>query len=88
MKNQIEEFIELTKDLNVLVVGETIVDEFIEVVYQGQSMKSFCPVFRNTNSPKEIQNGGVGAIVGHLTDFVDSVDLITNTKKEILYVTR
>jgi len=77
-------FVEKAKDLRVLVVGETIIDEFIEVVYEGQSMKSFCPVFRYTDSEKQIQNGGAGAIVGHLKDFVKSVELITNSNNEIV----
>jgi bifunctional ADP-heptose synthase (sugar kinase/adenylyltransferase) len=84
MRSQIERFIELTKGLKVLVVGETIIDEFVEVVYQGQSMKSFCPVFRETDGVPQVQNGGAGAIVGHLTDFVKSVDLITNENREIV----
>ncbi len=80
----IKEFINLSKKLNVLVIGETIIDEFIEVVYQGQSMKSFCPVFQYTDKEKMIQNGGAGAIVGHLKDFVRNIDIITNTKNEII----
>lgn len=80
----IDKFITLSKGLNVLVVGETIIDEFIEVIYQGQSMKSFCPVFQLTEKPKEIQNGGVGAIAGHLNDFANNVDVITNTNNEII----
>lgn len=80
----INEFIEKSKDLRVLVVGETIIDEFVEVIYQGQSMKSFCPVFQFTDGEKTVQNGGVGAIAGHLKDFVAAVDVITNTANEIV----
>lgn len=84
MVAEIEEFINKVKDLKVLVVGETIIDEFVEVEYQGQSMKSFCPVFRFTGAEKKVQNGGAGAVVGHLKDFVKSVELITNTNEEIV----
>lgn len=84
MRELINNFVEKSKDLNVLVVGETIVDEFVEVVYQGQSMKSFCPVFKYTDGLKEVQNGGAGAIVGHLKDFVKNVDVITNSNEEIV----
>lgn len=80
----IDEFSKSAQDLNVLIVGETIIDEFIEVIYQGQSMKSFCPVFQFTEKEKAIQNGGVGAIAGHLKDFVKNVDVITNTQNEII----
>lgn len=84
MRENIKDFIERSKHLNVLVIGETIIDEFVEVVYQGQSMKSFCPVFKYTDGLKEIQNGGTGAIVGHLKDFVKNIDVITNTENEIV----
>ena len=39
-------FIAAASQLRVAVVGETIIDEFVEVTYEGHSMKSFCPVFR------------------------------------------
>ena len=84
MQNSISQFIELVSNLKIAVVGETIIDEFVEVQYQGQSMKSFCPVFRFTEAEKQVQNGGAGAIASHLKDFVKSVDLITNSKEEIV----
>ena len=84
MQNSISQFIELVSNLKIAVVGETIIDEFVEVQYQGQSMKSFCPVFRFTEAEKQVQNGGAGAIASHLKDFVKSVDLITNSKEEII----
>ncbi len=71
------------KNLRVLVVGETIVDEFIEVSYEGQSMKSFCPVFK-LEGEKAVQQGGAQAIANHLYDFVKEVKVITNTKGEIV----
>lgn len=83
-KEIINQFIDDAAELNVLVVGETIIDEFVEVIYQGQSMKSFCPVFRFTDGQRNIQNGGVGAIAGHLKGFVRNVDVITNTNDEIV----
>jgi bifunctional ADP-heptose synthase (sugar kinase/adenylyltransferase) len=84
MISLINTIINQSKDLNVLIVGETIIDEFVEVIYQGQSMKSFCPVFQFTDVEKSVQNGGVGAIAGHLKDFVKSVDVITNSNNEII----
>jgi bifunctional ADP-heptose synthase (sugar kinase/adenylyltransferase) len=71
------------KNLKVLVVGETIVDEFINVSYEGQSMKSFCPVFK-LEGGKSIQQGGAQAIANHLYDFVEDVKVITNTNNEIV----
>ncbi len=86
MKAQIDSFIDQVKDLRVCIVGETIIDEFIEVKYEGQSMKSFCPVFRyaDNDAGREEQQGGAAAIASHIRDFVSKVDLITNTNREIV----
>lgn len=82
----IESFINQVKDLKVCVIGETIIDEFIEVEYEGQSMKSFCPVFRYADAEggKEQQLGGAAAIARHLEDFVAKVDLVTNKEGQIV----
>lgn len=83
MLKELELFFEKVKNLHVLVVGETIVDEFIDVTYEGQSMKSICPVFK-LEGGKTIQQGGAQAIANHLYDFVKKVDVITNTDNEIV----
>lgn len=80
----IEDFIFSAKNLNILVVGETIVDEFQPVIYEGQSMKSNCPVFRLLDRPSVKQEGGAKAIANHLESFVKKVTVITNTKEEIV----
>lgn len=80
---QVEKFIDSVKSLKVLVIGETIIDEFVDVSYEGQSMKSICPVFK-LEGTKKVQNGGAQAIANHLYDFVKKVDVITNTNKEIV----
>jgi bifunctional ADP-heptose synthase (sugar kinase/adenylyltransferase) len=80
----ISDFIGKSKKASVLVVGETITDEFIKVAYQGQSMKSFCPVFQLAGEPVEQQLGGSYAIYRHLKDFVGKIDLISNTPSEIV----
>ncbi len=81
----VETFINNARNLRVAVIGETIVDEFVEVVYEGHSMKSFCPVFRLVEGKAALQQeGGAAAIAGHLRDFVKSVDLISNKKNEIV----
>ena len=86
IKREIESFIDQVKVLRVCVIGETIIDEFIEVEYEGQSMKSFCPVFRYTNleNGRERQRGGAAAVARHLEDFVAKVDLVTNGDEEIV----
>jgi bifunctional ADP-heptose synthase (sugar kinase/adenylyltransferase) len=80
----ISKFIDKSQKLSVLIIGETIVDEFIKVLYQGQSMKSFCPVFQLTNEIPEQQLGGAYAIYRHLKDFVKKIDLISNDTDEIV----
>lgn len=80
LQNVIEDFVERVADMRVCVVGETIVDRFIEVEYEGQSMKSFCPVFRYVHPDERArtQQGGAAAIANHLRDFVGRVDTVTN----------
>lgn len=85
LKNYVEQYIQCVESLRVAVVGETIIDEFVEVVYEGHSMKSFCPVFRLVEGrPVNVQQGGAAAIAGHLRDFVKSVNLISNNDREIV----
>src|SRR6056297_1042849 len=86
LEDKINAFSEAVKDFKVCVIGETIVDKFIEVKYEGQSMKSFCPVFRyaHPDGRSTEQQGGAKAIANHLRDFVKKVDLITNEGNEIV----
>lgn len=81
--NIVHEFIEKATNLRVAVIGETITDEFIYVSYEGQSMKSICPVFKLTGR-SEVQQGGAAAIANHLRDFVKKVDLFSNHPDEIV----
>lgn len=83
MTEKINNFVSQASSLKVLVIGETIIDEFIDVSYEGQSMKSICPVYK-LEGGENIQMGGATAIANHLKDFVKKVDVITNTKKEIV----
>jgi bifunctional ADP-heptose synthase (sugar kinase/adenylyltransferase) len=82
----VEAFIDQAARLRVCVVGETIVDEFVEVRYEGQSMKSFCPVFSYANPPGDVitQMGGAAAVANHLCDFVREVVLVSNAPDEIV----
>lgn len=84
MMHTIEAFIEQVRDLRVAIIGETIIDEFVKVDYEGHSMKSACPVYKLTGSNTERQQGGTAAIANHLRGFVREVDLITNTNDEIV----
>lgn len=84
MTGNIARFLDEAKDLKVLVVGESILDEFIKVRYEGHSMKSFCPVFKvDETQTADQQEGGALAIANHLKEFVSAVDLISNKPEEI-----
>lgn len=83
MLKALNNFIKACSELKVAVVGETIVDEFIPVTYEGQSMKSICPVYRHAGE-KKVQAGGASAIANHLKNFVGSVDLFSNSGDEIV----
>ncbi len=83
MIEKINDFIEIVKNWNVLVVGETIVDEFIPVSYEGNSMKSNCPVLKLEGN-NQIQQGGAAAIANHLKDFINKVDVISNQDRTIV----
>lgn len=80
----LESVIEKFRILKVAVVGETITDEFIPVRYQGQSMKSFCPVFELVEGEKQRQLGGASAIARHLEGFVARVEVFSNDSKDIV----
>jgi bifunctional ADP-heptose synthase (sugar kinase/adenylyltransferase) len=83
MLTEINEFINRVSGLRILVIGETIQDEFIPVTYEGHSMKSNCPVIR-LEGKRNIQEGGAAAVANHLKDFVTQVDLITNPAGSIV----
>src|SRR5688572_26117156 len=79
----LDDFIKKVSGLKIAVIGETITDEFVFVSYEGQSMKSICPVFKTTGR-REVQEGGAAAIANHLKDFVKKVDLYSNPSGEIV----
>ena len=84
MLNKIHQFIDDVKDLRVALVGETIIDEFIYVHYEGHSMKSACPVYKLADGKNQVQLGGTTAIANHLKDFVKDITLFTNSGNEIV----
>lgn len=84
LKNEVRQFIKAASGMRVALVGETIIDEFVYVSYEGHSMKSACPVFRLAGRPVQRQQGGTAAIAGHLKDFVKKVDVFTNSHNEIV----
>jgi bifunctional ADP-heptose synthase (sugar kinase/adenylyltransferase) len=83
MIRKIEEFYKLIAGYKVLVIGETIIDEFVPVSYEGNSMKSNCPVLKYEGK-NMVQEGGASAIYNHLKDFVEKIDLFSNPKRSIV----
>lgn len=83
MLSDINEFFNRVSGFRVLVVGETIQDEFVPVSYEGNSMKSNCPVI-SLEGERNIQEGGARAIANHLRDFVKTVDFISNPDGSIV----
>ena len=77
MEDKIRSFIKKVENLKIAVIGESIMDEFIHVSYEGQSMKSICPVYKLSDQSM-MQEGGALAIANHLKDFVGQVDLFSN----------
>ncbi len=65
--------VEAMQHLNVLVLGDIIIDEFVHCTVQGLTSKGRAPSTRFVK--KEQHLGGVFAIARHLSSFVESVTL-------------
>jgi len=75
------------KDLKVLLVGETIIDDYFFVDPNGVSIKD--PIISTKFVKKERYLGGVFAIANHLANFVKEVHVVTllgdkNENKEFI----
>lgn len=73
-------YLESIKDLDILVVGDSIIDEYQIGKTLGKSGKSPIVAFQEDTS--ELYDGGVLAIYNHLKDFVH-VDYFTGKQKVI-----
>lgn len=85
--DQIIDSIEKVKDLKVLVLGDTIVDEYHYCQPLGKSPKETIVSTRYLS--EEAFPGGVLAIANHIAAFSDNVDLVTclgrkDTKQELI----
>jgi bifunctional ADP-heptose synthase (sugar kinase/adenylyltransferase) len=67
--------LERFRRLKVAVVGETIIDEYVYTDAIGKSGKEPMLVCRHVSA--EAQGGGVLAIANHLSEFCDSVELVS-----------
>lgn len=67
------------KKLNVLIVGEIILDKYVFCESLGKSGKESILTFRKLNT--EVYNGGSLAVANHLSSFVSNIDLISYVGK-------
>ncbi|MFC2118136.1 PfkB family carbohydrate kinase [Bacteroidota bacterium] len=73
--NEIKTTVDKLQDLKVLVLGETIIDQYIFCEALGKSGKE--PVLVLRDLKMEQYAGGAAAIARHLSDFCGSVSLLT-----------
>lgn len=71
----IKNYLEKLKDLNVLVIGDTIIDEYIFVLPKGRAIKD--PILSVEYQYHEEYPGGVLAVANHISNFINKVKLVT-----------
>lgn len=73
---EVKAFLVGAAKLRVCLIGETIIDEWVEVTVENISQKSRCVAGLETSRVRQI--GGTGIIALHLSSFVAKVDCFTN----------
>lgn len=73
---KIIDYIDVIRNLNILVIGETIQDVYQYGTTLGKSSKS--PIIAFENKKIERYDGGIFAIKSHLQDFVKNIDYYTD----------
>jgi cytidyltransferase-like protein len=74
--DQLKQFLARTAALRVAVVGETIVDEWVDVELTNLSTQSRC--LAGLEQARVRQIGGAGIVARHLANFVGDVDAFSN----------
>ena len=92
IKNQfsledIKQYLDSFQDKKVLVIGDTIIDEYCFVEPKGRAMKD--PILSVDYIKEEVYAGGILAIANHVSNFVKNVSLLTligehNSKKDFI----
>jgi cytidyltransferase-like protein len=73
---EVKSFLHRASDLRVCLLGETIVDEWVDIAVTNLSQKSRCVAGQETARVRQI--GATGIIALHLASFVRQVDCFTN----------
>jgi cytidyltransferase-like protein len=73
---ELKSFLARASDLRVCVLGETIIDEWVDISVTNLSTQSRCVAGLETSRVKQL--GGVGIIARHLAGFVRDVHCFTN----------
>ena len=72
---KIGSYLEKLKDLNVLIIGDTIIDEYVFVAPKGRAVKD--PILSVEYENHETYAGGILAIAGHMSSYVNKIKLVT-----------
>ena|SRR3989338_7319982 len=72
---QIEVYLGKLKSLNVLVIGDAIIDEYVFVAPKGRAIKD--PILSVGYRDHEIYAGCVLSIARHVSDYVNKIKLVT-----------
>ena len=73
---QLKQFLAKASSLRVCVIGETIIDEWVDVTLTNLSTQSRCVAGAETARVRQV--GGVGIVALHLANFVGDVHCFTN----------
>jgi cytidyltransferase-like protein len=73
---EVKAFLAAAARLRVCLIGETIIDEWVDVTVENISQKSRCVAGLETSRIRQI--GGTGIIALHLSSFVQEVHCFTN----------
>jgi cytidyltransferase-like protein len=77
----LKQFVARAASLRVCVIGESIVDEWVDVSVTGLSTQSRCVA--GLEMERTRQNGGVAIIARHLAAFVRTVNAFTNGEQPV-----
>jgi bifunctional ADP-heptose synthase (sugar kinase/adenylyltransferase) len=72
---QIFGYLEKLNKLNVLVIGDTIIDHYLFVSPKGRAIKD--PILSVEYKNREVYAGGILATANHINDFVKKIKLVT-----------